>query len=354
MYISVERIFFLFLMMLPFSLQAQAELLRKEIEKIIRYEQSVDFNVVPGVLVGIMDGDSIFKFSFGRDIAPDGIFEIGSLTKPFVAWLANEALESQNMDRFAKVCQHLPDSICDEGWEQLTYDQIIEHKTGLVRIAPLIGEIESDVTDPYKDYSIQLLARDLNTLEPMPGRYSYSHMGYAATHWLFDAAGGLQDVTETHLTGPYGLADTRWNVSDDQMAQGFGLDGRQQPPWNTNALSPALGLKSSLHDLMSFVHILFDGYEKNRDRNNAGSLKKELKSLSKMGAYKVVDGWFVIRSGKALVYYHNGRTGGHHVSVAFTPHLRKGVVVISNGAMGSNDLSLLILRMVNNAKRPKK
>jgi len=98
---------------------------------------------------------------------------------------------------------------------------------------------------------------------------------------------------------------------------------------------------------------LFDGYEKNRKRRDPASLKRELKSLSRTGAYKVVDGWFVIRAGKSLVYYHNGRTGGHHVSIAFTPHLRKGVVVIANGAMGSNDLSLLILRMINQAKRPR-
>ena len=106
--------------------------------------------------------------------------------------------------------------------------------------------------------------------------------------------------------------------------------------------------------MMTFVSILFDGYEKNRQRRDPASLKRELKSLSKTGAYKVVDGWFVIRAGKSLVFYHNGRTGGHHVSIAFTPHMRKGVVVIANGAMGSNDLSLLILRMINQAKRPSK
>ena len=114
---------------------------------------------------------------------------------------------------------------------------------------------------------------------------------------------------------------------------------------------PALGLTSSLDDMMTFIRLLFFGFESNQKFSPAGSLRKELKSLSKTGAYKVVDGWFVIRSGNSLVYYHNGRTGGHHVSVAFTPQLKKGVVVISNGAMGSNDLSLLILRMINQAQK---
>ena len=331
----------------------QQELLRKEIEKIIKYEQSIDFNVVPGVLIGIIDGDSTFTFAFGYNINPGGIYEMGSLTKPFVAWIANETLEGLGQNRFTRICEHLPDSICNDLWRAITYDHVIEHKSGLMRIAPGIGEIESDVTDPYKDYSIELLGRDLKAMQPVPGRYSYSHMGYAATHWLFEHAGGIQSLTEKYLTGPFGMPDTRWHHPDRNIAQGHGLDGRPQPAWNTNALMPALGLKSSLNDLITFVKILFAGYESNR-RTDPGGLKRELKALSKMGAYKVVDGWFVIRSAKSLVYYHNGRTGGHHVSIAFTPHLRKAVIIISNGAMGSNDLSLLILRMVNNAKRPRK
>ena len=79
------------------------------------------------------------------------------------------------------------------------------------------------------------------------------------------------------------------------------------------------------------------------------ALKKEQKLLRKTGAFKVVDGWFVIPLKKNLVYYHNGRTGGHHASIAFIPQLKLGVIVISNGALGSNDLSLLILRMIRQA-----
>jgi len=329
--------------------RSQADLLRKEIAKIIQYENSVDFKVVPGILIGVIDGDSTFRFVFGKDIYPNGIYEMGSLTKPVVAWLANEALVSLNMDRYASVCTFLPDSLCTKSWWSLTFDEIIGHRTGLMRLTPWMGEIESDVQDPYKDYSLSLLAHDLSLMEPTAGTYSYSHIGYAMTYWLFERVGGLSAFTRENLTGPYSMGDTKWDYNKDEISPGYGLDGRPQPPWNTNALKPAMGLKSSLDDMMKFVRILFDGYGRNRIMQHTNSLKKELKSLSKTGAYKVVDGWFVIRSGKSLVFYHNGRTGGHHVSVAFTPHLSLGVVIISNGALGSNDLSLLILRMLRQA-----
>lgn len=332
---------------------SQAELLKKEIDKIIRYEKSVDFKVVPGVLVGIIDGDSTYRYSFGRPLNMDGIYEIGSITKPIVAWLANEALVSLKLDRFASVCSFLPDSLCGQPWISLNVDQVIEHKTGLPRLAPDIGEIESDVTDPYRHYSVEMLAGDLKQINPAAGAYSYSHMGYAMLYWLFEKSGGLAKFTDKNLE-LIGMKNTKWHYPDTSIEQGHGLDGRRQPPWNTNALMPAIGLKSSLDDLIAFIRILFDGYESNQRRYEPAALKKQLRSLSKTGAYKVVDGWFVIRADKSLVYYHNGRTGGHHVSIAYTPHLRKGVVVIANGAMGSNDLSLLILRMVNQAKTPKR
>lgn len=340
-------------LLVPSFAQAQASLLKKEIDKIIRYERPLDYNVVPGVLIGILDGDSTFRFQYGQEIDMHGIYEMGSVTKPVVAWLANEALRSLHMDWFCSVCTFIPDSLCAGTWPYLTTDHIRKHTTGLPRLAPHIGEIETDVQDPYMNYTITALAEDLKSIKPGPGTYSYSHLGYAMLHWLFEQAGGLTAVTDRYLREPYGMNSTGWIFPDSLIEPGHGLDGRLQPAWNTNALRTALGLRSSLDDMLTFVRVLFDGYEKNRARHDPSMLKRELKSLSKTGAYKVVDGWFVISTGNSLVYYHNGRTGGHHVSIAFTPHLRKGVVIISNGAMGSNDLSLLILRMVNQSRKRK-
>lgn len=336
------------------ALHAQADELKREIAKILKYEHSVDFNVVPGVVVGVIDGDSTFRFVFGGDIDPYGIYEIGSITKPIMALLGHDALESLGMDRSASVCSFMPDTLCTKAWQNLTYNQIIAHRTGLARLAPGIGEIETDVQDPFKAYSMQELASDLHLMTPTPGMYSYSHMGFALTNWLFEKAGGLVSFTHDRLSRFYEMDSTRWMFTEASISQGHGLDGRPQPVWNTNALQPAIGLKSTMTDLITLLEVLFDGYESNRRNRDPNVLKKELRSLRKIGAYKVVDGWFVVRAGKSLVYYHNGRTGGHHVSIAFTPHLRKGVIVISNGAMGSNELSLLVLRMVNQAEKIQK
>ncbi|MEO6130894.1 MAG: serine hydrolase domain-containing protein [Saprospiraceae bacterium] len=340
-------------MALAHDAMSQAAVLRSQIGKILKYDIPVDFNVVPGILIGVDDRDSSYRFVFGKDMHEDGIYEMGSVTKPVIAWLIAKALDSLQLDKKASVCTFLPDSICNASWQKLTIDEIITHRSGLFRMPPKIGLSESDVRDPYKDYSIEKFAHDLQSIQPVPGVYSYSNIGYAMTYWLFEKVGGLEAFTKKVLTGPNTMLDVDWESNSVHIAPGYGMDGRPQPPWNTNTFMPAIGLKSSLQDLMRFVKIYMDFYS-NEAGENEKALKKEIKYLNKSHAFKVIDGWFVIQQGNSLLYYHTGRTGGHQVSVAFIPSMKKSVVVISNGALGSNDLSLLILRMLRKSHPVKK
>ena len=77
-------------------------------------------------------------------------------------------------------------------------------------------------------------------------------------------------------------------------------------------------------------------------------------ALEKTKSYKLCEGWFLIESGKKdLVFYQNGRTGGHHAAVAFLPGRKIGVVVLTAGVSGSNDLCFSILTMLRRAKKSK-
>jgi D-alanyl-D-alanine-carboxypeptidase/D-alanyl-D-alanine-endopeptidase len=327
----------------------QAENLRKEIEEIILYEAGIDFSVVPGVMVGVIDGDSMYISSHGQPIDQEAIFELGSVTKPFVAWLTDQALDSLGWTREVTLCRFLPDSLCTGPWETITVDDLLTHRAGLPRLPDNIGSYDAPATDPYVTYSIQHLAADVKLMTPQSGIYSYSNVGYAVLYWLFEKVGGMESFTSEKLLKPLQLKSTGWDIPDAQIANGHGMDGRVRPPWHSNALSPAMGLKSDMQDLLLFVKSISPDLASKTPVLDA-DLKKELKALSKNETFKVIDGWFLIESSSELVYYHTGRTGGHHVSIAFVPGARKGVVVISNGSLGSRELSLLVLDMVVKAK----
>lgn len=332
-----------------YSAICQAENLRKEIEEIIMYEAGIDFSVVPGVMVGVLDGDSTYISSFGEPLDQGGIFELGSVTKPVVAWLTDQALDSLGWTREVSVCRFLPDSLCTTKWEAITIEELLSHRAGIPRLPDNIGTIGASATDPYAPYSIKGLAADVKLMTPQPGIYSYSNIGYAVLYWLFEKVGGMEAFTAKKLLLPLHLKNTYWEITDTQIAIGHGLDGRVRPPWHCNALSPAMGLKSGMQDLLMFIKSISPDLASKTPVLDA-ALKKELKALNKSETFKVIDGWFLIESSSSLVYYHTGRTGGHHVSIAFIPGARKGVVVISNGSLGSRELSLLVLSMVAKSK----
>lgn len=331
------------------ALDGQAAQLQREIGEIIRYEANIDFSVVPGVLVGVMDGDSVYVCSYGEKLSPDSIYELGSLTKPIVVWLTCMALDSLGWSRDVSVCRFLPDSLCEDNWSNLTVDQVVAHRSGLPRVGKGFGESESKIEDPYADYDLTRLSNDLGEMEPIPGEYSYSQMAYSLLSWLFQKVGGIDSFAHHRFIDPYGLRNTGWTFADGQIAQGHGLDGRVQPPWHFDALLPSMGLKSSMSDLLKIMKLIWPQLILDAPPLTP-SLKRELKALAKAGEYMVLDGWFIIQSRNELIFYHTGRTGGHQVSIAFLPEKEKGVVVISNGALGSNELSLLVLDMIIRAK----
>jgi len=76
------------------GINGQANDLRIEIDKLIRYDTEIDFKKLPGFLVAVIDNDSTYYFSFGTrlnaeksNFSKDDIFELGSITKVFTSSL---------------------------------------------------------------------------------------------------------------------------------------------------------------------------------------------------------------------------------------------------------------------------
>jgi CubicO group peptidase (beta-lactamase class C family) len=339
---AISLILFLFVSQ---SLPAQQDLLQKEIAKILKFESPVDFSIVPGILVGIIDGDSTYVCSYGEAMSKDSLYELGSVTKPIVAWLVEKALDSLGWTKDKTVCNFLPDSLCHGKFALLTIDQVLNHRSGLPSLQILPIESKDSGSGPYAAYNFESFADDFATMTAFPGNYSYSNIAYAMLHWLFDKVGGLESFAQHRHMKPLELNNTGWNFPDDMIAQGHNKGGLPVSPWHTNAMAPAIGLKSSIDDVLTFLRYVSPQYAESAPTLTP-AFKKEINTLSKHDEYKVFDGWFLIQSGSSLVFYHTGRTGGHQVSVAFIPGSRKGVVVFSNGAAGSNDLCLRVLDMI--------
>lgn len=330
-------------------LQSQTVELQNEIGKIIRHEVSIDFTLVPGLLIGIMDGDSVYTFSVGEKQNKLDSYEVGSITKPLVAWLTAQALDSLGWTGEDKVCRFLPDSLCLPGWEQLTINHLLTHRSGLVRLPPGIGKAEINMDDPYMAYDLASLVGDLKRMDPHPGMYSYSHVNYILLYWLFERVGGIDFFFQQKMAVPFDFIQTGFHIPDEKLAPGHDRNGFESEPWHCNALTLSLGMRSGLLDLLNFIKYTSHGLQHHAPVWSPRK-KRELEKQMNKGIFEVVDGWFIVPDQQSLIFYNNGFTGGHHVSIAFSPANQKVAIVIFNGALGSGELSMLILEMLLDAK----
>ena len=333
-------------------LQGQSGHLQKEIGKIIRNEVPIDFKLVPGVLIGVWDRDSIYTFSIGEKQNKHDIYEMGSVTKPVVAWLVAKALDSLGWSTETKICEFIPSYLCQNGWEEVTIEEALTHRTGLMKLPPGLGEAEVNIDDPYREYSLEAFAKDIPLMKPESGSYSYSHVNYILLHWLFEKVGGLDDFMDRKLIRPMSFMQTGFEIPDSRLANGHDRGGFITSAWHCNAFTPALGLRSGVIDMLGFIRLVSPELILHAPEWSESAQKIAYRQMKK-GTYNIVDGWFLLPDKDTWVFYHNGFTGGHCVSVAFVPQKQKGVVVIGNGTVGTGELSLLILEMLNKAKRRK-
>ncbi len=327
------------------ALSAQNANLHHAIDQTIRKEVDIDFSLVPGVLVGVIDGENTFIENFGQSMSSDSLYELGSVTKPFVYWLTEQLMDSMAWSLDASVCDFLPDTMCTAKIKSLTLRHVLHHRSGLPLWPPQLGVYEEDLNDPYRLYTPDYFARDIQAMPTSPGQFLYSHTGYALLQWVFDRAGGQDAFSKMKFTDVLAMKNTTWRISDDQVASGYGMDGQPRPPWHVNAFQTSFGLKSSMRDVLRFVRSISERLP-SADPIDLRKTKKEVNRLSRKGEFLIRAGWFLVPFGSGVACFHTGRTGGHHIAIAFVPERMKGVVVISNGALGSENLALRVLDMI--------
>lgn len=320
-----------------------ASILKKEINNIIRNEQPINFDLVPGALIGVFIEDSSYVFAVGQAPGKEAVFELGSLTKPVIAYLVNQVRTDNQFINDDLICHFLPDTLCQGAWKQVSLGQLLSHRCGLPKITPSMAEEQESISDPYKTYDIGDLADDMKGIEPTPGRYSYAHMNYMVLSWFLESKGGLENIRRTHLEQELGLISMQFDVPDSLITAGYGMNGQARTPWHTKAMAPAVGLKSNITDMLEFIRLA------SRDKDApvmTKDMKRDLEAKAKKEIFEMYKGWFLVPSGKNLMGFHTGHTGGHHTSAAFVFGKNIGVVVCSNGASGSGDLSIRVLEMM--------
>lgn len=204
-------------------------------------DDALDARIVGTVIMVARDGKVVYSRAAGfadreaeRPMQEDAIFRLASVTKPMVAATALAMGERHLLGLNNSVSDHLSyfrPRLADGSEAKITIRQLLTHTAGLGYDYSADPEITTGLQDTDLDYEANLtrLARQPLLFPPGTGwRYSVATDVLGAV--IARIRGGtLADAVAHYVTGPLGMTDTAFRVTDPERLAVPYADGDPEP-----------------------------------------------------------------------------------------------------------------------------
>lgn len=330
-------------------------------------EDQVGKGLYPGVMVALVEGDSVTYRGFGvADKATgtpptaDTVFETGSITKTFTALLLADMAEAGTVRLDDPVQTYLPEGVTMPrlGDRPMTLADIAEQHSGLPRLPADFNP--ADPLDPYADYDEARLWASVNglTLMARPGeRYEYSNFGFGLLGTLLARAAGRPygALLRDNILEPLGMTATTLDVPS-AMAQGYTEAGAPTPPWTFDALAGAGAVKSTARDMVKYLRAVMGEAGPDTLRAAAAQVLQP-RADTGLGGMRVGLAWMTMPRGDGR--WHDGGTYGFRSFVGVDPQTQRAVVIWTNVLGRTNAIDRIGMHLLNPeiplpARRPAK
>jgi CubicO group peptidase (beta-lactamase class C family) len=311
----------------------------------------VTSNINQGISVALIDSNNKANYfnygtegDFGDSVSQKTVFEIASISKTFTVTLYHTLERNGVITLTDEIRNFIPDSI-PESIKQITFSQLINHTSGLPRLAPDFWT--SDWDNPYSDYSQNRLFTDLMTAQvDSTNSWNYSNMAYQLLGVIADSFTknqGLQMIISS-----LGLANTS-AYKETQITTSPHNFGIKVSNWDFPEFNRYMGgIKSTTEDLTKYLgyHISYNPvfkpteYTQNIIINKADSLVNK-------------DGWLIFYRGNQQIIWHNGISGGFNSFIGYNMHTQKAIALVSNSQSSITDIGLNYLCGQLPLKHPK-
>ena len=344
-----------------FGQRSQSEKLEKYVSKYV--EMEIDLNKNPGILIGIIDGDSSYVYGFGEATKGENnpptdssIFEIGSMTKIFTASLLQILVDEGKIDYQKTLIDYLEKEELHESLHKLTIWSLATHTSGFPRLPTNFSLKDRDPNNPFANYTdtdFDEFLLDFNLFQT--GNYIYSHTNYALIERVIESVENkeFQVVLNEKILQPLALQNTTHQLNEDQknrLNSGYLLDGTPAPTAEFSTFYGSIGLMSDMNDLIQFVQL---NLEVGEELPLQSSLAKTHISQVNTGIEKYIDtgiGWHLVRPKRKYynIVSHRGTGIGHQAYIAFIPETQTGVIILANSRNSLEGLGFFMLKMINN------
>ncbi|MFK7946099.1 MAG: serine hydrolase domain-containing protein [Saprospiraceae bacterium] len=344
-----------------FGQYSQSKRLEKYVSKYV--EMEIDLNKNPGILIGLIDGDSTYVYQFGEATkgntqppTDSSIFEIGSMTKIFTASLLQILVDEGKIDYQKTLADYLGKEKLHESIHDLTVWSLATHTSGFPRVPINFSIKDKDPNNPfahYTDTDFDEFLLDYNLFQT--GNYIYSHVNYALIERIIETVENkdFQEVLNKKMLQPLAFQNTTYELNIEQKSRlnsGYLLDGTLAPSAEFSTFYGSIGLLSDMNDLIRFVQL---NLKIGETFPLQSSLVKTQVSQVNTGVKKYIDtgiGWHIIRPKRKYyeVVSHRGTGIGHQAYIAFVPETQTGVIILANSRNSLEGLGYFMLKMMNN------
>jgi D-alanyl-D-alanine-carboxypeptidase/D-alanyl-D-alanine-endopeptidase len=328
---------------------SDAEIQQILAERIDQKRQSV------GIVVGVIEDRGERIVSYGalnqndpRPIGGGTTFELGGVTSVFTSLLLADMAQKGEVSLNDPLSKYLPNTVKvpSQGPRFLTLADLATHTAGL---SLLPGNLRpKNPANPYAEYTEADLLQWLSTTKlngTLGTDYSYSHagMGLLALALAKRAGTSYEALLRARVLDPLGMKATGLSATPEMKAQfAVGHNSNLQPVanWDAPSMAGAVGMKSTAHDLLSFLESAL-GYLNNPLANSMAAMLN-LRRPTRYAGLELALGWHVLTTSKNQIVWHNGGTGGFRAFIGFSPRTKVGIVVLSNteSSSGIEDIGL--------------
>lgn len=296
--------------------------------------------------VALIDGQRVERaYGCAGDRAPPDArtaFEIGSVSKTMTAALLARLIAEGRASLDDPLARHLPAGtrVPDFAGRPILLRHLVTHTSGLPALPP--GMSPANPADPYAALtpSAMLEALGRTTLAVEPGtKFEYSNfammlLSQAVAH---TGGAGFESQLKARLFAPLRMqgAYVAAKPADVVAAQGRLPGGTATPAWNFHPdLAGVGGVRATLDDMVRYVQAHLSG-SGDRGVDAALALTRSPVATAATPA-NIGMNWMLAprREGDPMLV-HEGGTGGFSTMVALVPGERRGVVILSDTALGS-------------------
>jgi CubicO group peptidase (beta-lactamase class C family) len=213
-----------------------------------------------GVAVALVDRESQGEWMFGEidaggaKPAASDVFEIGSTTRTFTGLLLAEALVAGKVRLEDTLGARFSDvRFADPKLRSVTLGELATHRSGLPNVPPNL--FPRSIDDPYVAYDAAAMRAYLAhaRVTKTEGAYRYSDFGIAVLGEAIARANGkdYRTLLASEVLAPLGMSASGFGAVP-HLVEGH-RDGAAAAHWQQQALSPAMGLRATLGDLVKFA-----------------------------------------------------------------------------------------------------